>query len=280
MRKIVCLITLAASLVAAGSASANHYLGAHWFRWEGTTIYPTVVAFLSNRWTNQAQIASTSWGMDWVKLGYWRASDAQLWPCAHGQRGAGQIDVCQFDGYPSNQYLGLTIWTNDANGHFLDNYGGYPPELRSANVGIIINNNHPAWIKPDGQIAVGLMQKVLCHEVGHALGMNDRYDSGSLGSCMMTNSATANASYPDGHDHYESNTVVYGRGDRGHYPGPPLPAGQFSAEYAYVNLGPRPTPDALQQALDLRAHRIRFRDLGLPPGFDADHILLSQYSLT
>lgn len=191
MKRALALVLLCAvPAVGVGLASADHRWNGHWPRSSNpaevkvvdstTGAWRDAVAGAARRWSKKSSVIDIS-----VAPGDSSGSTRQSCPAPKGG-----VRIC--NGNYSGSWAGLTEVTV-AGQHF-----------------------QAASIKINEGVAGGAKRAVMCHEIGHALGLDHR--PGSDTSSCMTAAVSASQTKPDGHD-LKMLKKIYRHADGGGTPG-------------------------------------------------------------
>lgn len=153
-------------------------LSFHWAR-TSTPATITVIDNLPTHWTQYLRDAVSEWSRSPVlDLTIRKGSFMQTCPATNGF-----ITICALNAGPTN-WLGLTQSMMDEKGHAVHS---------------VITLNEFYFFQPQYN-TIPARAHVVCHELGHALGLNHRTENGaSVGSCMDTSISPASTK-PDAVD--------------------------------------------------------------------------------
>jgi hypothetical protein len=192
---IVLVLSLAFTLTAASTVSANHAWGNyHWAR-SSNPVNLEVGDNLTGPWSAHLSVAISDWNS---------SSMLSLAHAAGQARGqcrptAGRIEACNAF-YGNNGWLGIAqIWVSgehitQATTKVNDTYFSAPPY------------NTPEW-----------RQFVMCQEIGHDFGLghqDENFDDPPMGTCMDYTSDPGPNQHPDQHD-YQQLEAIYSHLDGG-----------------------------------------------------------------
>jgi len=169
---ILGLCISAIGLIFGGTAEGS-YLGVKWHSGKHLIIYDTTS---HPQWTDALNAAAQDWNQSpYVKFTVVKADD-----CGHTHA----VTVCEFDSPYPPYYAFARIYVR--NGQWI------------ANVEIMLNDHEVDWTRDST-----VYQRTLCHELGHALGLD--YDPNAADSCMGNGGA-----HPGVHD-YEELGLLYAK---------------------------------------------------------------------
>lgn len=187
LKLIIGLMTLAIVVLTAATGVRAHH---EWFRWgtDGTALRLEVVNNLDARWTTHLDPAIAVWSQriygNPVRLTAMPGNGA---PC---QEVEGKIQIC-------NQNFGEDGMT-----------GGTRAYLNDAGVvtAMVIEINDYYFPDDWSVAAIEDRQQVICHELGHAIGLDHDTSGENLGTCMDYSN---DRWYPNRHD-FEQLVEMYG----------------------------------------------------------------------
>eukprot|EP00934_Nitzschia_sp_Nitz4_P000368 Nitzschia sp. Nitz4//scaffold77_size91520//67731//69185//NITZ4_004901-RA/size91520-augustus-gene-0.76-mRNA-1//-1//CDS//3329558024//368//frame0 len=181
--------------------AADHRSGYHWARSSDSSFTLGIVRSVENDATND-------WLSEWdLVLDEWNKSDALDLTTIEGDNDEASRKSCSYiDGYVHvcNADYGTTTWSGQAVWTYTtwNAPSGHEGHMMSCKV--LLNDNASVYSEE---------QKVLCHEIGHCLGLGHTSEDGSSqGSCMDYASGVAESRTPSAED-YTVLEDVYGHAD-------------------------------------------------------------------
>lgn len=176
---VAAVLVLAGSLAATSPASADNVLAGnlHWERFGYNNAYYYVEDFTGADWP---VYASQVWWNYSANVGAYYASPGN---CP-------STCVPAYEGYyGTGFYAGYFQWNVDGNGHF----------IADGVTQILYNNSY--------NLTSGQRRSLTCQEQGHALGLDHRNET--IESCMWQDVGYYPSNYPDDHDYYTVDNVIY-----------------------------------------------------------------------